>query len=180
MAKTTSNYGLVKPERSDNYNVDVMGDNMDKIDTKIKSIDNITNSGAIKSTSITNSGTITSTGLITGNGGFKGGSGTFSKLVVPVKKSGNFLQLGTITYNSTINYSNNEHHYATVGTTTLTSGVVSGTVNKPNFIDFTTNPIPTTKSATYSFTCNWDCNGMVTIYVYADSTLLFSHTCATS
>ena len=72
MSKTTTNYGLTKPERSDNYSVDVMGNNMDIIDTKIKSIDNVVNGGAVKSSSITNSGTITSTGLITANGGVKG------------------------------------------------------------------------------------------------------------
>lgn len=35
MATTTSNLGLIKPERSDNYSVDVMSNNMDIIDTKI-------------------------------------------------------------------------------------------------------------------------------------------------
>lgn len=35
MAKTTTNYGLIKPERSDNYSVDVMGENMDIIDEKL-------------------------------------------------------------------------------------------------------------------------------------------------
>lgn len=35
MAKTTANYGLIKPERSDNYNVDVMSGNMDIVDTTI-------------------------------------------------------------------------------------------------------------------------------------------------
>lgn len=33
MSKTTTNYGLIKPERSDNYSVDVMSNNMDIIDT---------------------------------------------------------------------------------------------------------------------------------------------------
>lgn len=36
MATTTANYGLTKPERSDNYSVDVMSGNMDKIDSAIK------------------------------------------------------------------------------------------------------------------------------------------------
>lgn len=35
MAKTTANLGLVKPERSDNYSVDVMANNMDIIDTMV-------------------------------------------------------------------------------------------------------------------------------------------------
>ena len=35
MAKTTTNYGLIKPERSDNYSVDVMGNNMDIIDAMV-------------------------------------------------------------------------------------------------------------------------------------------------
>ena len=35
MATTTSNLGLIKPERSDNYSVGVMSNNMDIIDTKI-------------------------------------------------------------------------------------------------------------------------------------------------
>ena len=35
MAKTTTNFGLVKPERSDNYNVDVMSTNMDIIDAMV-------------------------------------------------------------------------------------------------------------------------------------------------
>ena len=36
MAKTTANYGLIKPERSDNYNVDVMANNMDVIDGELQ------------------------------------------------------------------------------------------------------------------------------------------------
>ena len=35
MAKTTANFGLIKPERSDNYSVDVMANNMDIIDAMI-------------------------------------------------------------------------------------------------------------------------------------------------
>ena len=35
MAKTTTNLGLIKPERSDNYSVDVMSGNMDIIDAKV-------------------------------------------------------------------------------------------------------------------------------------------------
>ena len=35
MAKTTTNFGLIKPERSDNYSVDVMASNMDKIDAMV-------------------------------------------------------------------------------------------------------------------------------------------------
>lgn len=78
MSTTTTNYGLTKPERSDNYNVDVMGNNMDKIDaelkdhkTRITAVESEVN-GALSCTSVTTSGKITSTGLITGNGGFKG------------------------------------------------------------------------------------------------------------
>ena len=37
MATTTPNLGLIKPERSDNYSVDVMGENMDIIDEKVTS-----------------------------------------------------------------------------------------------------------------------------------------------
>ena len=72
MSKTTTNFGLIKPEKSDNYSVDVMGDNMDKIDAELKEHDNVVNGGAVKSSSITNSGTITSTGKITANGGIAG------------------------------------------------------------------------------------------------------------
>ncbi len=36
MAKTTANLGLIKPERSDNYSVDVMSENMDKIDSELQ------------------------------------------------------------------------------------------------------------------------------------------------
>ncbi len=39
MAKTTTNLGLIKPERSDNYSVDVMGNNMDIIDAKITALE---------------------------------------------------------------------------------------------------------------------------------------------
>ena len=39
MAKTTANLGLIKPERSDNYSVDVMSENMDKIDAKITALE---------------------------------------------------------------------------------------------------------------------------------------------
>lgn len=60
MAKTTTNYGLTKPEKSDNYSVDVMANNMDIIDAKLRNP---------TTASITNSGTITSTGKITANGG---------------------------------------------------------------------------------------------------------------
>ena len=63
MSTTTTKYGFIKPERSDNYSVDVMGNNMDKIEAALNNA---------KTTSITNSGTITSTGLITANGGVKG------------------------------------------------------------------------------------------------------------
>lgn len=35
MAKTTTNFGLTKPERSDNYSVDIMANNMDIIDAKV-------------------------------------------------------------------------------------------------------------------------------------------------
>ena len=40
MSKTTTNLGLVKPERSDNYNVDVMAGNMDIIDERITAVEN--------------------------------------------------------------------------------------------------------------------------------------------
>ena len=63
MSTTTTKYGFIKPERSDNYSVDVMGNNMDKIEAALNNA---------KTTSITNSGNITSTGLITANGGVKG------------------------------------------------------------------------------------------------------------
>ena len=78
MSTTTTNYGLVKPERSDNYSVDVMSGNMDKIDTKLKNLDTRTTvvesevNGALSCTSVTTSGTITSTGLINANSGVKG------------------------------------------------------------------------------------------------------------
>lgn len=39
MSTTTSNLGLIKPERSDNYSVDVMGNNMDIIDAKVGGFD---------------------------------------------------------------------------------------------------------------------------------------------
>ena len=39
MSKTTANLGLIKPERSDNYSVDVMSNNMDIIDTKITQLE---------------------------------------------------------------------------------------------------------------------------------------------
>ena len=41
MATNTTNYGLIKPEKSDNYSVDVMGNNMDKIDSAIKTETNV-------------------------------------------------------------------------------------------------------------------------------------------
>ena len=40
MSTTTTNLGLVKPERSDNYSVDVMSGNMDIIDTRIAALEN--------------------------------------------------------------------------------------------------------------------------------------------
>ena len=38
MSKTTTNLGLIKPEKSDNYSVDVMANNMDIIDAKLGKI----------------------------------------------------------------------------------------------------------------------------------------------
>lgn len=38
MSKTTANLGLIKPEKSDNYSCDVMGENMDIIDEKLGKI----------------------------------------------------------------------------------------------------------------------------------------------
>ena len=46
MAKTTTNLGLIKPEKSDNYSVDVMAGNMDVIDEKLGRI-NIDEDGNI-------------------------------------------------------------------------------------------------------------------------------------
>ena len=49
MATTTSNLGLTKPERSDNYNVDVMGENMDIIDERITALETtIPEKGAVE------------------------------------------------------------------------------------------------------------------------------------
>lgn len=55
MAKTTTNLGLIKPERSDNYSVDVMGENMDKIDAAMKNLNgnSLTASGDITGATIT-------------------------------------------------------------------------------------------------------------------------------
>ena len=39
MTTTTPNLGLIKPERSDNYSVDVMSENMDIIDGKIAKLE---------------------------------------------------------------------------------------------------------------------------------------------
>ena len=39
MSTTTTNLGLIKPERSDNYSVDVMGENMDIIDERITALE---------------------------------------------------------------------------------------------------------------------------------------------
>ena len=39
MSTTTTNLGLIKPERSDNYSVDVISGNMDIIDTKIGTLE---------------------------------------------------------------------------------------------------------------------------------------------
>lgn len=39
MSTTTANLGLIKPERSDNYSVDVMSTNMDVIDAKIGTLE---------------------------------------------------------------------------------------------------------------------------------------------
>ena len=47
MSKTTTNYKLIKPERSDNYSVDVMAGNMDIIDAELKEHENVVNGGAV-------------------------------------------------------------------------------------------------------------------------------------
>ena len=39
MSKTTTNLGLIKPERSDNYSVDVMSENMDIIDARVGTLE---------------------------------------------------------------------------------------------------------------------------------------------
>ena len=71
MSTKTTNYGLTKPERSDNYNVDVMGNNMDIIDSKLKEYNNAINGGNIK-------GNLTGnvTGNVTGFVFVKGAVGT--------------------------------------------------------------------------------------------------------
>lgn len=40
MAMTTTNYGLTKPETTDNYDIEVQNGNMDKIDTELKKAEN--------------------------------------------------------------------------------------------------------------------------------------------
>lgn len=99
MSTTTTKYGFIKPERSDNYSVDVMGNNMDKIEAALNNVksSSITNSG-----NLTNSGTITSTGQIVANGGVKGGAisgttGTFDGTVTATK----FTPTSTTTINVT-------------------------------------------------------------------------------
>ena len=77
MAKTTANYGLIKPERSDNYSVDVMSGNMDIIDGELKEHDNVVNGGAIKSSSITNSGSITTDSVTGKSANFESYNGEF-------------------------------------------------------------------------------------------------------
>lgn len=59
MSTTTTNLGLIKPERSDNYSCDVMSENMDVIDgelqnhkTRITAVENEVN-GALNCTSVT-------------------------------------------------------------------------------------------------------------------------------
>lgn len=47
MSTTTANYGLIKPERSDNYNVDVMAENMDALDAKVYDIESSIRGGDI-------------------------------------------------------------------------------------------------------------------------------------
>lgn len=85
MAKTTTNYGLTKPERSDQYNVDVMNGNMDKIDSTLKNL----NTG-----SVTVSGNVTG-GTITASNKF---SGTlYGKVYVNAKTS-------TTKYNNDVTY----------------------------------------------------------------------------
>ena len=71
MSTTTTNYGLTKPEKSDNYNVDVMGNNMDKIDsaikaqdTRIKAVENEVN-GALSCTSVSATNVTATTGTFT-------------------------------------------------------------------------------------------------------------------
>ena len=53
MAKTTANLGLIKPERSDNYSVDVMGTNMDIIDTRVTAIEQVVSNGNVTANVIT-------------------------------------------------------------------------------------------------------------------------------
>lgn len=46
MAMTTTNYGLTKPETTDNYDIEVQNGNMDKIDTELKKAENHRNNTA--------------------------------------------------------------------------------------------------------------------------------------
>lgn len=46
MAMTTTNYGLTKPETTDNYDIEIQNGNMDKIDTELKKAENHRNNTA--------------------------------------------------------------------------------------------------------------------------------------
>jgi len=47
MATTTTNYGLIKPDLTDNVDIDDINDNMDTIDTTMKAIADSVPSGGV-------------------------------------------------------------------------------------------------------------------------------------
>lgn len=113
MAKTTTNYGLTKPERSDQYNVDVMNGNMDKIDSALKNL----NTG-----SVTVSGNVTG-GTITASNKF---SGTlYGKVYTNAKTS-------TTKYNNDVQYATCAAINLSASTKNLTEGK-SSTVTVPGY-----------------------------------------------
>lgn len=97
MATTTTNYGLVKPSYGDNADISVINSNMDKIDTKMKEIEDAGCGGASTWAEVANkpfetvgsglsvdeSGALNVTG-----GGSGGGYGRTVNVLLPFLKSG--------------------------------------------------------------------------------------------
>lgn len=127
MSTTTTNYGLIKPERSDNYSVDVMAGNMNKIDsamkaqdTRLTAVENEVN-GNLVCNSVT-ADSITA-GTITGNLTVKTVTvtPTTTSVYVFAQDTGNYVPL--LPYNPLYKYSGSIKFKATQGNGSNTVGL---------------------------------------------------------
>lgn len=136
MSTTTTNLGLIKPEKSDNYSVDVMGENMDIIDGKIAKLE----AGEFE--------TVNCAGTIVADE-FVGGVGNFTSLELANGIDGKLIKMPTLSYEgyyTTAKNGGSAVNYVTLFSTPFPiSGVVSvraigmAASNPPLLVFITTN-----------------------------------------